>query len=232
VVGPEITPTATVDPSLTPEPTVGALVTTPNATMPTPIALGTTQAPTIEDEAIETVRTELETPATPAVSATQIPTRTPTPIPTPTPEPEAIGEFAIYLASQERSAGLLSQADLDSVELEEEPIISGADIIRYTEATHTVVLTSSASERISQLLAPVDGRFFVVTVGSERIYGGAFWTLASSLIFDGVVIEVPLVGQPMRIQLGYPESRDVFTGKDPRADKRILRALEQAGKLE
>ena len=193
-----------------------------------------TAAEQIEDEVVEMVRKELETPSTPAATATHIPTLAPTstPTPTPTPEPVAVGRFAIYLTSQEISAAWLSQTDLISLELEKEPIISSDDILGYTKASHEINLTSSAIKRINQLSVPVDGRGFVVSVGSERIYGGAFWTLASSLIFDGVVIEAPLVNESMRIQLGYPESLDVFKGEDPRSDVRIMQALEQAGKLE
>jgi len=46
-----------------------------------------------------------------------------------------------------------------------------------------------------------------------------------------VVIDPTLAGQgKVRIALGYP-TRDAFQGQDPRADPRILQALQQAGKL-
>ena len=178
----------------------------------------------VEDEVIEMARKELETPSTPAATIT--------PAPTPTPDPVAVEGFAIYLTIQERSAALLAGADLDSLEIEKQPIISSDDILRYSRATHEIDLTASASQRINQLFVPVDGRGFVVSIGAERIYSGAFWTLASSLSFDGIVIQVPLLDESMRIQLGYPESLDLFQGEDLRSDSRILESLEQAGKLE
>jgi len=78
----------------------------------------------------------------------------------------------------------------------------------------------------------VNGIPFVVCVGTERIYTGAFWTPLSSLSFDGVVIIQPFNKDETTIQisLGYPGS-DMFTGRDPRVDKRILYVLAQDGKL-
>ena len=78
----------------------------------------------------------------------------------------------------------------------------------------------------------VDGIPFVVCVGEQPIYAGAFWTPLSSLSFDGVVIMQPFDtdGTTIRIVLGYP-GQDAFTGSDPRADDRVMKALEAAGKL-
>ena len=78
----------------------------------------------------------------------------------------------------------------------------------------------------------VAGIPFVVCVGSQRIYSGALWTPASSVSYDGVVI-LQLFdndGTTIQLTLGYPGPK-LFTGSDPRADSRIMRALEQANKL-
>jgi hypothetical protein len=164
----------------------------------------------VEDEVIESVRRELDIDV----------------------EPESEGEFAVYLTAQPISPAMLSQADLEALELEAEPILPTDDVLRYVEASHKILLTSFAFERINQLRVPIAGRAFVVCVGGERIYGGAFFTMASSLTFDGVVITVPLVDASLRLQLGYPASLDLFSGEDLRSDGRILEALRQAGKLE
>jgi hypothetical protein len=164
----------------------------------------------VEDEVIESVRRELDIDV----------------------EPESEGEFAVYLTAQTISSGMVSQADLETLELEPEPILSTDDVLRYVGANHKILLTSSAFERINQLKVPIDGRAFVVCVGGERIYSGAFFTMASSLSFDGVVITVPLVDASLRLQLGYPASPDLFSGEDLRSEGRILEALRQAGKLE
>jgi hypothetical protein len=62
--------------------------------------------------------------------------------------------------------------------------------------------------------------------------GGAFWTHASSLIFEGVTIMDPLASDSniIRLELGYPTA-DFASGIDPRSDARIMAALEAAGKL-
>jgi len=63
------------------------------------------------------------------------------------------------------------------------------------------------------------------------VYRGAFWAGYSSQSYAGVVIDPTLAWQgKVRIALGYP-TRDAFQGQDPRADPRILQALQQAGKL-
>jgi len=74
---------------------------------------------------------------------------------------------------------------------------------------------------------------FVVCVNRQPIYGGAFWVSYSSESFHGIVIDTLYAqqNQPIRIQLGYPESPELFAGEDRRSDPRILQSLEQAGKL-
>jgi hypothetical protein len=96
-------------------------------------------------------------------------------------------------------------------------------------------LTDAAYRRIQALFVTpvkVSGLPFVVCVGAERIYTGAFWTPLSSLSYDGVVILQPLSTDTKHIQieLGYP-APEAFTGNDPRADPRITHALEVAGKF-
>jgi hypothetical protein len=158
-----------------------------------------------------------------------LPTSATTPVPTAmlTSEPS---EFSIYLLAQHVAAHQVSP--LDVLDLEQEPILSINDIIVYYWETHTIELTASAYERMAELEVPVDGTIFVVCLGRETIYAGAFWPMYSSLIFDGVVIKLPLTDDhTMQITLGYP-SPSFFTGEDPRSDPMILQSLERVGKLE
>jgi hypothetical protein len=159
----------------------------------------------VEDEIIAAVRLELETPGS---------------LP---PAQEQHG-FALYLLDQE-----LSQDAPCGLE----PILSSDDILTYTWETHEMTLTDEAYERLAELEVPVaPGISFVVCVDGAPIYRGAFWTPASSAIFDGIAIVVPPVQntRSIRLQLGYP-SPEFFTGEDLRTDPRILEALEKAGKL-
>ena len=50
--------------------------------------------------------------------------------------------------------------------------------------------------------------------------------------FDGVTILKPISSNQntIRIELGYP-SENFFSGDDPRDDPKLIKSLEQAGKL-
>jgi hypothetical protein len=145
------------------------------------------------------------------------------------------GSFAIYLLAEDIPATQISQMDIGELMLQDKPLISGDDIVSYDQSTHTIELTREAYERVQQIFpmpVEVDGIPFVVCVGNERIYTGAFWTPLSSISYDGVIIMQPFDpnGTTIQIALGYP-SPEVFTGDDPRDDPRILKALEQSRKL-
>lgn len=147
-------------------------------------------------------------------------------------QPAPGGEFAIYLLEQPLTAAQADAQGLQNVTLQRQPLVGSTDLLSYTQATHAMILTEAAKERIRQLKVPVSGLPFVVCVGAERIYAGAFWTSISSLSYDGVIINVlPWEApEPLKIELGYP-GQGFFARKDPRADARILEALRAAGKL-
>jgi hypothetical protein len=185
-------------------------------------------APT-DDVPFDHVPTDTIEPRTAPVDTQHLATPT---IPSPH---DYAGGFSIYLVKQEPSSDTILEADLDQLKLEEEPILSLEDIIAYTWETHEMVLTPSAYWRLAQLQTSISlgtGLPFVICVGSERVYGGAFWTSYSSAVFGGIVIDVYPTEKkrPIRIQLGYP-SAEWFTGEDLRSDPRIFRSLEEAGKL-
>jgi hypothetical protein len=146
-----------------------------------------------------------------------------------------IDGFTIYLLSQDMSALDASKMDVDQLPLEIEPLLSGEDIVSYELANHIIEITPAAYRRFRGTfpqLVRVAGIPFVVCAGSQRIYAGALWTPASSISYDGVIILQPFDndGTTIQLSLGYP-GPDSFTGSDPRADPRIVRALEQAEKL-
>jgi len=149
--------------------------------------------------------------------------------------PSKADGFSIYLLADEIPATELLPVDLNDLDLQEEPILSSDDIITYSWARHEIELTAEAYERIQELFtlpAKVRGIPFVVCVGADRIYAGAFWAPVSSISFDGVVICQPFDAgkRIIRIGLGYP-CPEALTGKDPRSDQRILQSLGAAGKL-
>ncbi|MBI5031000.1 MAG: hypothetical protein HZB51_10770 [Chloroflexi bacterium] len=141
--------------------------------------------------------------------------------------------FAIYLPAQKFTATEILNAPLDSLQLENKPVLSLDDIAAYSQETHTIALTPSGYEKIKQFKVPTSGIPFVVCVAHQPIYVDAFWASYSSQSFNGAVIDTLLVERDhsVRIQLGYPESPERFVGGDRRADPRIIQALQQAGKL-
>lgn len=143
-------------------------------------------------------------------------------------------DFGIYLLAEDMPAVQLVKSDLNTIQLQEKPVIGIDDIVAYDRMTHEIQLSGVAYQRVQDLFplpVRVDGIPFVVRVGDEPIYAGAFWTPLSSLSYDGVIILQPF-GEEEKIglALGYP-SHLAFTGEDPRADSRIMEALGKAGKL-
>lgn len=151
-------------------------------------------------------------------------------------EAPAAEDFGIYLLTEDRPATQLEESELNSLEVQDQPVIGMSDILSYDGESHGMRLSEDAYRRIQALFSlpvRVDGIPFVVRVGEEPIYAGAFWTPLSSLSYDGVVILQPIGEQDEMIglALGYP-SPLAFTGEDPRGDPRIIEALDKAGKLE
>ena len=149
--------------------------------------------------------------------------------------PPARGEFAIYLLAEDLAPAEWTQADLETLPLAEEPIISMADIVSYSPTNHEIELTTVAHERVQALYTlPVDtdGMPFVVCVGNDRIYAGAFRTPPSSLSYDCVTTMqwFSTDSRAIHIERGYPTS-DAFSGAYPGADARVMQAMETAGKL-
>lgn len=143
--------------------------------------------------------------------------------------------FGIYLLAADMPATQLADHDLDSLTLQEQPLIGIDDIVSYDADTHRLKLSSDTYSRIQEIFpipVRVDGIPFVVRVGEEPIYAGGFWTPLSSLSYDGVIIMQPFEEQAevIGLSLGYP-SPSAFTGEDPRGDPRIMDVLEAAGKL-
>jgi hypothetical protein len=148
-------------------------------------------------------------------------------------EPE--DDFAIYLVKGQLSGVDTLGKSADQLALEDQPLLTSRDIVGYDPSLHEIELNNEAYHRIQAVFpTPVktDGIPFVVAIGKEPLYAGAFWTPLSSLSFDGVVILQPMdpSGNAIRIELGYP-GPEAFTGSDPRADPRILHSLKRDGKV-
>jgi len=139
--------------------------------------------------------------------------------------------FAIYLTKGDIPPSRMQV--LSHVDVVEQPVIATSDIITYNADTHEITLTENAYNRITSLEFPVNGRSFVVCVDRVPIYWGAFWTLISSMSFEGVTIYKPLdsgESRVIKLELGYP-SPSFYRGEDPRNNAEVMESLEQSGKL-
>ncbi len=139
--------------------------------------------------------------------------------------------FAIYLLVPNALAHGFT--DVGPPDLEGDPFLTIDEIVSYRAATHEIELTEAAYERIRNVAIPLQGEGFAVCVDKQPVYAGAVWNAYSSSVFEGPTIDFvrPTREHPViQITLGYPSSA-FFRGDDRRSDPRILRALEEAGKL-
>jgi hypothetical protein len=138
--------------------------------------------------------------------------------------------FAVYLLAQDIPVS--DMPIVSHLEPADRPLFSLADIVSYSGSTHEIELSTEAIERLTNLEVPVGGKVFVVCVDGQPVYWGAFWVSYSSMSFNGVTIMKPLSPEQdtIKLELGYP-SGSYFSGEDARSDPRIIRSIEQAGKL-
>jgi len=138
-------------------------------------------------------------------------------------------DFSIHLADptytvQQMAAGDL---DLDDIVIDASPILTLDDIISYTWSVHELEVTEAARDR----LAAVElGRIFVVTALDDRMYMGAFWEPASSVAPVAISISkwhLENEDSPLALWSLVEDGAD-----DVRADSKIRRVLEAAGKLQ
>lgn len=156
---------------------------------------------------------------------------------TPVPTQSTTGEaFELYLVADEQMSGAdVYNYDINDLPLAEAPLITTSDIASYDQNNHAINLTDEAYQRHLAIFSggmPMSGVPFVILSNGERIYAGAFWSMASSLSYDGIaIVQIPdPVNNPLLITLGYPSS-EFFTGQDPRDDARLMQALDDAGLL-
>ena len=143
-------------------------------------------------------------------------------------------EFFLYLLPESIDARTLSKRDLKKIKPRGKPFLTTGDVWRYVKDTHEMMLDHEATERLKKLKVPVSGRPFIVFVGDEPIYTGAFWTGFSSISFRGVAIDIAgLKGDfaTLKLELDYPPLAPKNIGFDPRPDARVFQAFENKSVL-
>jgi hypothetical protein len=144
-------------------------------------------------------------------------------------DPSEVPEFAIYrLKDANLIASQLWNQPLENLVLADAPLVALKDVKSYRWQTHEFTVTAAVDSQlaaISKTLGPIGGIPFVVTVGNEKVYLGAFWYPHSSLAPQVPYIDVML--NPHRICPRWSGQGD----DDKRNDPRISRALKMAGVL-
>jgi len=137
--------------------------------------------------------------------------------------------FAVYLLKDpDVTASQAWLLPLESLTLANMPFLTQADLRSYSWQTHEFTAATSVDTQLSDLAkrhGPTGGIPFVVTVGRERIYLGAFWYLYSSLAPQVPYIDV--IGNPHRISPAWTAGSQ----PDRRYDGRVYETLKAAGLL-
>ncbi len=145
--------------------------------------------------------------------------------------------LSIYVTKVEINSNLAYQNfNLESANLIGEPIISYNQILSYDTSNHIITLSNSRDSlknKIGQI--SIYGEPFIVTVDSQKIYGGWFWSPVSSIpchsaviILDGIIDS--LKSNEIKIKLGYPNENQ-FKGIDYRNNKLIIDCLIRDNKI-
>ena len=145
---------------------------------------------------------------------------------------QADGEWAIYrLADVNVTSDQIRNEPLSNLTLAAAPLISARDIRSYHWKTHSFEGTSKTDSLLDSLAlhgGSTRGVPFVVTVDRERIYVGSFWWIFSSMMPWCPYIELAFPAGPVSREIQLPP---LYQGEDPRSDRRIYRALKNAGVL-
>lgn len=143
-------------------------------------------------------------------------------------------EFKLYLLPPDVKAAGLSRLNINKIKPFGKPFLTTKDIRFYVKDSHELMIDYTAAPRLKSLKVPVSGRPFIVFVGDQPIYTGAFWTGFSSVSFRGVAVDVSkLTGDfpNIKLDLDYPPLAPKNTGFDPRSDPRVFEVFEKAGVL-
>ncbi len=145
--------------------------------------------------------------------------------------PDTADGFRIFTAAGPYSTTI----QMDSLTLSEEPFLTVRDLTAYYWSSHRITYGEDVYQRLLSMGNPYR-KFFVVTVGDERIYWGVFTSMISSAGYrEPVILLDPGKGghvfpREITIDKCYPDSW--ATDDDPRSDPRIYASLKNAGVLQ
>ncbi|OPZ66894.1 MAG: hypothetical protein BWY83_02753 [bacterium ADurb.Bin478] len=142
---------------------------------------------------------------------------------------DTFNEWATYLlADPSLTSYQIRETPLADLQPAPTPFITIGDLRAYHWKTHQMEFTPEMEAALDTLTikkGTVYGLPFVVMVGDERIYAGAFWWAYSSLTPSCPYIQL-ISPKPLKISLP-----PLHQGADPRTDERVYWALMAAGLL-
>jgi hypothetical protein len=145
--------------------------------------------------------------------------------------------FAIYTAKNLISYNSnldYSTFNLDTVEINEKPFLTGSDVISYDSASHVLTLDKNRIE-LTYPRQSVYGQMFIVFLYDKPVFCGFFWYSFSSVPCNWIFIKDAnekdeLESNQIEFSAGYPNS-SYFHGSDPRSDKDLIEYFKSSGKL-
>ena len=143
------------------------------------------------------------------------------------------GEVELYLLEEYETVDESPEIELNSIVLEQDPLISYPGFKSYHANEFYFNITENAREAVEEHTWTVGGTAFAVTADKEVIYTGYFVPMYSSIAVQWIVIDPFFwhTNSNMYVSLGYPGQLEGFVIPDPRNDPRILDIFRRDGKL-
>jgi len=143
------------------------------------------------------------------------------------------GEVELYLLEAYETVDKSPEIELQSIVLEQVPLISYSGIKSYHAGEHYFKVTDDAREAVEEHAWTVGGTAFAITADEEVVYTGYFVPAYSSMSVQWVVIDPILwrLNNKMYVELGYPGQVEGVVIPDLRNDPRILDIFRRDGKL-
>jgi hypothetical protein len=138
--------------------------------------------------------------------------------------------FALYfLQDSSLDFSDLDASQLESLVLEDTPLLTSADMAHYNWQRHSFLLSDTSTVAFPKYDTGVP---FVVTSKGQRLYIGALWSIISSLLpIREAVIYTDKYGEARTFVIEWNEPIGSNGPEDPRGPAVLKEALLQAGKL-
>ncbi|MDP2335089.1 MAG: hypothetical protein Q8N05_01305 [Bacteroidota bacterium] len=150
-----------------------------------------------------------------------------------TTNPKDGGVELYLLESCKTISGTNHQIDERTIVTKSQPLVTYTDFQSYDPNTFTFKISDAAKKTIKSMQYSVYGIPFAIKANNVVIYSGYFWPSYSSASCDWVVIDPLslLIGNDLKVELGYPGLREGQIIPDSRNDKRILDIFTSDDKL-